>query len=169
VPVQVGDAVLFEADGRVHRVGSDAVAVATWRAGALANGRAMAFDAPVSARFASHRPARRIELVERSTADVFAAAARTEVAGGEAAYERAVGFKRWVHPLALLVLPATIVPWGLGRRPFLALGVGAAGVALAQRLADAAAPWLGGLVVASVGPLTVVALGWWGWAAWRER
>lgn len=106
-------------------------------------------------------PARRIELRERATRELAAVAARTAASGGDAAYEWMVYYKRFSHPLAILLLPGALTPWALGRRPWAALGGLAAGWWLLVRGGDGLpAAW------AWAAPAWVAA---WGLLGWRLR
>ncbi|MBW1879283.1 MAG: hypothetical protein JRJ84_13050 [Deltaproteobacteria bacterium] len=115
----------------------------------------------------AHQP--RVQLNQRRTSDLRAAAARTEAAGGAAGYEWAVYFKRWLHPVAALLLPWALLPLGAGRRPTLAAALCGVGYLLVVRAGDHVAEVVGGLPAAAAGPCFVVVLGLVTWARWRDR
>lgn len=116
-------------------------------------------------------PARspRLELAERTSADLLEVVRRTEADGRDASYERAVLHKRWLHPLATLLLPLALLPLGAGRRPAAGLGLAALGYLVSVRAGDHLAAAVGGLAAASTGPLFVVAVGMVAWARWDDR
>jgi hypothetical protein len=111
----------------------------------------------------------RIELAERSNADLADLVARTEARNHPAHYERAVLHKRWLHPLAALILPLCLLPLGASGRPGLRLGLAALGYLVAVRAGDHLAATIGGLAAASAGPVYVATLGFGLWASWRDR
>jgi hypothetical protein len=111
----------------------------------------------------------RVQLNERWTGDLRAAAARTEAAGGSASYEWAVYYKRWLHPVAAFLLPWALLPLGAGRRPYLAAALCGVGYLVAVRAGDHLANVVGGLPAAAAGPTFVLVLGLVTWARWWDR
>jgi len=111
----------------------------------------------------------RVQLNERHTGDLRAAAARTEAAGGAAGYEWAVYYKRWLHPVAAFLLPWALLPLGAGRRPVLSAALCGVGYLVAVRAGDHLAGVVGGLPSAATGPCFVALLGLVTWARWRDR
>ncbi|MBN2801206.1 MAG: hypothetical protein JXX28_18850 [Deltaproteobacteria bacterium] len=111
---------------------------------------------------------RRRELRERGLLELAQVAARTEAAGGDAAYEWAVLYKRLLHPLSVALLPLALVPGALSPRSWARLGLVGLGWLVAVRLGDHLA--------LSWGAWTAWAGTWWiagwaavGWARWRGR
>lgn len=169
VPQRVGDALVWVAEGRVLAADARGVIAAAPSSGGLGEGRLLGFHAPLAGTFGAFRPARRLELDELATRDVYRRAERTAAAGRDGTYERAVAHKRSVHALALVGLPAALLPFALGRRPWWSLGLVAFAVAVVQRAADGAAAVIGAAGVAGAGPVAVALIGLWGWASWRDR
>lgn len=110
----------------------------------------------------------RVELDQRSTADLAASAARTEAAGGGAAYEWAVYWKRWLHPFAALLLPVALLPLGARRNGWAWAAAVGVGYLAAVRLGDLATAVMGA-AGAWTGPVWVAAVGVVAWLAWRDR
>lgn len=110
----------------------------------------------------------RVELDERTNPELADAVARTEAAGRDARYERAVLWKRWLHPIAAAVFPAAILPLGARARPYAALGAVAVGYLVAVRAGDQLAAALGPGASAA-GPLWIALCGVAAWASWRDR
>jgi hypothetical protein len=112
---------------------------------------------------------RRVELDERSDADLLRLARRREAAGRDASYERTLLYKRTTHALECLLLPLLALPLGLARRgrPYEILVVVVGWWAL-LRLGDRLCPILGpGLASALplLGLLLAVGVLW---ATWRD-
>jgi lipopolysaccharide export LptBFGC system permease protein LptF len=141
----------------------------------LEDGRAIAFGAdPVAIAFDRHREPLirrdpRVELAERPTPELLAVAARTEAGGKSGAYERAVWWKRWLHPVAAGLLPIAVGPLGARRWTWPAVAAIAVGWLAAVRVGDHLAETLGSLPAASAGPLLVAAVLAVSWSAWRDR
>jgi len=114
-------------------------------------------------------PAVRIELDERTTPDLAAAARRTEAAGRDAAGEWVVWWRRWLHPLAVLWMPLCLLPLGARRGTAWRAGAVAVGYLVAVRLGDHLATVIGALPAALLGPLWIGLAGAWAWARWRDR
>ena len=113
------------------------------------------------------RSDRRIQMSERTNADLAAQAARTEQDGRSAAYERAVLYKRFLHPLAALWMPLAVLPLGAGRRPGWAIACIATTQVAIVRLADHLAVFIGPVASASSGLCFVALVGvvaWWRWS-----
>lgn len=109
---------------------------------------------------------RRVELDERSVAGLARVARATERSGGDASYEWAVLYKRWLHPLGAAVAPVCLLPFALGRRRWWALGTVVLGALVFTRLGDASASVLGPVLASAAGPLWIVA---WGLVGWLYR
>jgi hypothetical protein len=112
---------------------------------------------------------RRVELSERSPGELAANIARTESDGRDASYERSVLYKRWLHPLAVAVFPAAILPLGVRRSPLVWLGLVAIAYLVAVRIGDQLATTIGPWGAAAAGPLWVAAVGAFAWSTWRDR
>ncbi len=175
VSVRVGDAVLVAAPGGDVLVAGRGWIGSAQRArlagGALVLERGSLWMDGAKVRFEQHeRPIAgpRRDLAERWTPDLLAAADRTEAAGRDASYERAIGWKRWTLPLAAALAPAAVGPLGAGRRPTAALLLVGFAVFAAIRLGDRLAPTLGP-AVAIAGPAAVLVAGAFTWATWRDR
>lgn len=110
----------------------------------------------------------RVELDERTNPELADAVARTAAAGRDARYERAVLWKRWLHPLAAAVFPVAAMPLGASARPYAALAAVAVGYLVAVRAGDQLAMALGP-TAAGAGPAWLAGCGIVAWAAWRER
>jgi lipopolysaccharide export LptBFGC system permease protein LptF len=115
------------------------------------------------------RPVPRVELAERTTADLARRAEQTARAGRDARYEWAVWWKRFFHPIAAFLAPLALLPLGAGRRPAVALGAAGLGYLVAVRTGDHLASALGPVASASAGPAWIAFLGVVGWATWRDR
>lgn len=110
----------------------------------------------------------RVELDQRTTPELWAAIERTEAAGRDARYERAVARKRWLHPLAAALLPAAALPLGARGRPWLAVGLVLVGWLVATRAGDALARVVGdGGALAA--PCYALCIGILAWSTWRDR
>ncbi len=111
----------------------------------------------------------RVELDELTGAELLARAQATAATGNDASYEHAVAYKRWLHPLAMFLLPFSLLPLGVTRHPMAA--VGAAGVLylVAVRVGDQLVYQVGAVAAASTGPLAVAILGILLWAGWKDR
>lgn len=110
----------------------------------------------------------RVELDQRTTPELWAAIDRTEAAGRDARYERAVARKRWLHPLVSALLPAAALPFGARGRPWLAAGLVLVGWLVATRVGDAFARVLGDSG-AFAAPCYAVFVGVVAWSTWRDR
>lgn len=110
----------------------------------------------------------RVELDQRTTPELWAAIERTEAAGRDARYERAVARKRWLHPLASALLPVAALPFGTRGRPWFAVGLVVVGWLFATRLGDALARVVGeGGALAA--PVYALVIGLVAWSTWRDR
>jgi lipopolysaccharide export LptBFGC system permease protein LptF len=113
-------------------------------------------------------PSRRIELDERTVPEVAEVVRRRESRGEDAAYERCVYAKRWLHPLSALFGAVGAVPWAAR---FPSLRVGAAFLLvywLAVRVGDVASASLGPWLAAGLGPASLAVTAAWGWWTWRD-
>ena len=113
---------------------------------------------------------RRLELDQRTNAELAAAATRTQQSGGGASYEWAILYKRYLHPIAALLFPLALLPAGAsGRRPAASAALACVGYLVAVRFGDHLAtvvgPWLG----AATGPLFVALWAAVAWARWADR
>ena len=110
----------------------------------------------------------RVELNERTVIALWQQAARTESSGGDAAYEWAVAYKRFVHPLCAALLVVGVLPLGMLRSPGLAVGVVAVGYVAAVRVGDGLVPGLGASLGAGTGLLFSAVFAAGAWWAWRD-
>ena len=115
------------------------------------------------------RSDRRIQMSERTHADLAAQALRTEQDGRSAAYERAVLYKRFLHPLSALWMPLAVLPLGAGRRPGWAIAVVATVHVAIVRLADHLAVFVGPVASASSGLCFIALVGVVAWWRWSDR
>lgn len=109
----------------------------------------------------------RTGLGERRLPQLLAIARRTEAAGGQAAYEWSVAYKRLLHPVGVFIACLAGLPIGF-RRPLAAVVLGV-GYLAAVRFGDGLAVTVGPWAAASTGPLVAgggLVLAYWGW---RER
>jgi len=111
----------------------------------------------------------RVELDELSTPELRARADATAARGGDASYERAVAYKRWLHPFATFLMPLALLPLGVRRHPMAWVGLCGVGYLVSVRVGDHLAPALGGMAGAAFGPAFIAALGVFLWATWRDR
>lgn len=114
-----------------------------------------------------HSP--RLELSQRSNRELRELIARTEADGRDAAYERAVLYKRALHPLATLLLPLAVLPFGASRRPGAGVAVATLGYLVAVRVGDQLAATIGAWPAAATGPAFVALLAVAAWAWWSDR
>ena len=112
---------------------------------------------------------KRLELAERTNAELMEVALQTDQDGRDSSYERAVLYKRWLHPLATLWIPLAFLPLGAGRRPVLGLGAVAVGYLLVVRVGDHLSSVVGPLLSAGSAPLYVAVMGLLCWLSWRDR
>jgi lipopolysaccharide export LptBFGC system permease protein LptF len=127
---------------------------------------------PVPVRVAFRRwirplaPGRRVELDELFTSQVLHRAAATHAQGRDDSYERAVAYKRWLHPLAMLLFPLAVLPLGVRRHPMVWVGASGIGYLVAVRIGDHLSSVVGAWGASAFGPLFVGVLGavlWWQW------
>lgn len=111
----------------------------------------------------------RIELAQRGTADLARAVERTARSGGDASYEGSVLLKRFLHPLAVLLLPLALVPLALRRRPWITASLLGVSWLAAIRAGDHLASVVGAWPAASTGLVWVLAWALVAWLGWRER
>ncbi len=112
---------------------------------------------------------RRVELDERSIAELRALIEKMASSGRPAAYERAVWAKRYVQVLLPWLGSISVVPWAARRSGWWVGGVVGIGTWAATRIGDRCALWVGGEGAALFAPgflVGVFLLGWW---LWRER
>ena len=114
------------------------------------------------------RPAKP-QIHEQSTPALRTQAQNTEQLGLNPHYEWAVYWKRFLHPLAVLLLPMAMMPLAIRRRRALAMGGMCIAYLLAVRLGDTLAFGLGGILAATSGPLFVTVAGLVLWWLWRDR
>ena len=112
---------------------------------------------------------RRIGLTERTLGELREVARRTEASGGDGTYERAVAWKRFVHPLACGLFPMALLPLAVSRRRWWGLGGMGLGYLMVVRLADHEAPWLGAGLSASAGFVWMLVCVCASWMLWRDR
>ncbi len=113
---------------------------------------------------------RRVAVQERSNTELARAAWRTEhEEKKDPSYEWAQLYKRWLHPLAVLLFPLAVLPLGVrrGRGPW--LGAAGVGYLVAVRGGDHLAKTLGAWPGAAFGLGFVVLVGAVLWASWRDR
>ncbi|MFH1469974.1 MAG: LptF/LptG family permease [Pseudomonadota bacterium] len=113
---------------------------------------------------------RRIELVERTDAELQALATRREAAGRDPGYARLILLKRSSMALAVLLLPGVALPLALrwGGRAMPVLGVALLLWSLV-RLGDGLVAHLGAWSAAGLPLLGLAALSVTLWAGWRDR
>jgi lipopolysaccharide export LptBFGC system permease protein LptF len=110
----------------------------------------------------------RVELDQRTNPELSDAIGKTEAAGRDARYERAVLWKRWLHPIAAALWPISVLPLGVANRPLATFGAVAVGYLVAVRAGDQLANAMGAQS-ALAGPLWVLVCGIVAWARWRDR
>ena len=114
-------------------------------------------------------PSSRVELPQRSVEDLVGLIGRTERSGRGAEYERCVLWKRFLHPLAMLLVPLGVLPFAASRWRWVGAASMGLGYLVAVRVGDATVTGLGAWGGAVVGPLALVIVTGLAWSAWRER
>lgn len=110
----------------------------------------------------------RVELGERSTADLLRVAERTEADGRNASYERSVLYKRFLYPLTVLFIALAGLPIGAQSRSALWLGGLIVGHLLVVRVGDQLASAIGPWSAASAGTAFVALVTAGLWLRWRD-
>ncbi len=186
-PLHLGDLLLVAEEASAGRyrglaLATGDVAVAAREGGfdgaalALEHGSAQSFgERPWRLRFARARvplpaPDRRVELVERTDADLRALIERMETNGRDAAYEQLILYKRSTLPAAVPLLATLGLPLGLRRvRPAIAAASVGLGWWIATRLCDQAADRLGPELAAAAPLLGLALVTAALWLRWADR
>ncbi len=111
----------------------------------------------------------RLELDQRSNAELVTVARRTERSGRDASYEWSILYKRLLHPLSALLLPVALIPAATRRRAAASVGLAVVYYLVAVRLGDHLSPSVGPLVAAAFGPVGVALWAAVAWARWGDR
>ena len=166
-----GETVMVARQGTLEpREGGLALRLQQGRAlGADQGGPALSFDEAVMP-LPLGSQGRRVELAERSDAELNVLISRLTHRGKDASYQQALLLERTTQPLAALLLPLICLPLGLrwGGKPGHAMGVVIVYWALI-RIADASCSAIGAgpAAVLPLAGLTVACV--LAWTGWRDR